>query len=87
MQAGFKGAGVPSALATLRGVVASGLAAPPALVAELAELAADAGLCASGGWIEGSKQWRSVWGAICQVRPFAAASVCSRQAHAQGVAG
>ena len=66
-QAGFKGAGVPASLATLREMVASRLAAPPALVAELAALAADAGLCAGGDWVEDSKQWRSVWSAICQV--------------------
>ncbi len=67
-QGSFSGSGVPSALATLRTVVASQLVAPEALVSELSALAAEAGLCNAGGWAEDSKQWRSVWGAICQVR-------------------
>ena len=66
-QSTFSGSGVPMVLKTLRTVVKKQLVAPSELVAELSAVAAEAGLCPAGGWAEDSKQWRSVWSAICQV--------------------
>ena len=59
---------MPAALATLRHLIASDLAPPPGLAAELGAAAAQAGLIPSpSDWAEGSDGWQGAWGAICQV--------------------
>ncbi|PSC73883.1 ABC transporter A family member 2 isoform B [Micractinium conductrix] len=66
--AGAEGEQVPAALATLRHLIASDLAPPPGLAAELGAAAAQAGLIPSpSDWAEGSDGWQGAWGAICQV--------------------
>jgi len=66
----WMGGGVPPQLAALRAALAGGLAAPPALVAELDAKAAAAGLAPAGSWDGAggaSAAWAPVWAAITGV--------------------
>lgn len=62
------GTKVPGALAKLRHLIASDLAAPSGLADAAGKAAAAAGLIPSAAeWAEGSEGWKAAWGAICQV--------------------
>lgn len=61
--------GIPSALAELRQLVATSLAAPAALVEEAAAAAEAAGLVEAGQWTPKSSAWNEAWSAICQASP------------------
>jgi hypothetical protein len=81
------GPGVPSALQQLRSAVASSLQPPPALAAELATKASDAGLPGAAGWADTSGgEWAAVWTAICQVQASQIRSVTHQASSADAVA-
>lgn len=87
LQGQHSGPGVPAALEQLRSAVAGSLQAPPALAAELATKASDAGLPGAAGWADTSgSEWAAVWTAICQV-PTCTTSNASKAAPAHGSAG
>lgn len=67
--------GIPSALAQLRQLVATSLAAPAALVGEAAAAAEAAGLVEAGQWTPESAAWSDAWSAIRQ----ASASILNAQ--------
>lgn len=59
--------GIPIALHRLRALIATQLAAPPALAAEVAKAAQAAGLVTAGQWQQGSPGWQAAWQAITGV--------------------
>ena len=94
--------GIPAALADLRQLVSTGLAAPDALVGEAAAAAEAAGLIPPGQWAPGSPAWAAAWSGICQAhtlkaRPLTTCAIlliranglsgCSRQLGEQVVHG
>jgi len=62
----WAGAGVPPQLKALRAALATGLVAPPGLVAEVGGKAASAGLASAGAW-GAPAEWQPVWAAVTGV--------------------